>query len=198
MSLLRRLIVRAWVSISGVDTVAGVAGWPAWKAIVGVLGGVSGATVSFLTAVPPWAWFLLIIGGVAGGLFITNELASIRLRRRLGGIDSSRDYGTATGNVEPALIPITEPVGAVSSKSTVAQEPVAPSPSYEDIARRVAFIDSFRAVADTLSAKLCSGLGYPHSFRSVLQKIEDDPSVKELLKSDDITLDVYRSDGRAI
>ena len=46
------------------------------------LGSISGGVISWLNSVHPLTWFFAILGGFALGLFISNEIAAKRIRRR--------------------------------------------------------------------------------------------------------------------
>jgi hypothetical protein len=78
----RKIFVRVWKALSTTDTLVGIAGWSLWKLAMAALAVVTAAIVAWVTSVPVWAWFLLIMAGIGGFLFITNEWASSRMRIR--------------------------------------------------------------------------------------------------------------------
>ena len=86
-----------WRAISSADTVAGITGLPLWKVFSGAGGAAAAAIVSFLSSVPPWLWFLLVMGGIGGGLFIANEFASLRWRRRPAQIELDKPGTSGQG-----------------------------------------------------------------------------------------------------
>ena len=44
--------------------------------------GISTAAIgSFFVSVPAWAWFVFIVSGIGGGLYISNKWAEARLTR---------------------------------------------------------------------------------------------------------------------
>ena len=52
------------------------------KPLLGAGGGILGALTSWLSSWPLAAWFLTIVGGIALGLFIANEIEGKRLQKR--------------------------------------------------------------------------------------------------------------------
>jgi hypothetical protein len=76
---------RLWSIISHVGTVLGLGqALGIWKVVGGLVGIVMGVLISLLSSFPLWAWALAVVLGIALGLFIVNEVASTRLRRRHG------------------------------------------------------------------------------------------------------------------
>jgi hypothetical protein len=94
----KRFLSQLWQIASSVDTVIGISGWGVWKGLAALAGALAGAAVSWLSAVEPWAWFLLIMAGIGGALFIANEAASLRLRKRLPRQDTY--YCVLCGQIE--------------------------------------------------------------------------------------------------
>ena len=57
------------------------------------IGSIGAALISWLTSVHPLLWFFAILGGIALGLFASNELAAKRMKRRFPDLQPESAYG---------------------------------------------------------------------------------------------------------